>query len=227
MTSYLSTRLLSSFPRAARGTNTIHPFSVAASKQQPPKLQVGATTLQQLEEYKAQQKERRTQLHQAKVHRITSTLPNRRNIDKKYFLRNTFRAYFQKMEANHSFWEREAKRLQLPWNIKVGVMLERLPVVTPAVPDWEEDYLTLSDYLGGKTHKIYPKELGFADPTEYTAPTLEEIYGAFSSSFLFKDAVFQNWFLLNFILLLLRNKIRPGAKPDKAKQRGFFSCNTV
>jgi len=162
-----------------------HSFSSSSSSlsAQPPIFKVGSTTLQQLEEYKAQQKERRTQLHQAKVHRINSILPNRRNLEKKHFLRNQFRAYFQKIAAQHAFWDREANRLQQAWNIHVGVLIERLPIVTPSVPDWEEDFITLSDYLEGKTRKIYPKELGIADPSEYTPPTMEELYASLPEGF--------------------------------------------
>jgi hypothetical protein len=138
---------------------------------------VGATTLQQLQEHKQELKEKRTQLYQAKVHRATSILPNRRDPKKKYFLRNEFRAYFDKLSAQHAFWEREAKRLQSPWNIQVGLLLERLPIVTPPIPQWEDDFLTMSDYIDGKTVKIFPKELGMADPTDYTVPTMEELYG--------------------------------------------------
>ena len=77
---------------------------------------------------------------------------------------------------------RAAKREGKAWKIRVAVMVERLPVVTPDMEDWEREYKDLYDYL--LTYgKEYPEECGFMfapdKPEDHIVPTDEELIGEF------------------------------------------------
>ena len=60
----------------------------------------------------------------------------------------------------HNKLQRMAKKEGKPWRVRVAVMVERLPVVTPDVEEWEQDYNDLRDFLE-TFGKEYPAETGF------------------------------------------------------------------
>mmetsp|Transcript_24868 Transcript_24868/g.34756 ORF Transcript_24868/g.34756 Transcript_24868/m.34756 type:complete len:365 (-) Transcript_24868:219-1313(-) len=70
-----------------------------------------------------------------------------------------FDEWFNKRRVYQEIMERKARQAGKEWTLRVGVVLERLPVVTPDIPQWEEDYLDLRQLLD-TYGKAYPKELG-------------------------------------------------------------------
>lgn len=90
--------------------------------------------------------------------------------------RVVFRQWFEPLRQKQCFEDREARRLNLPWKIRVAAIIERLPVILPDKPQWEQEYMDLRDYLD-TFGKVYPKELGFM-PDDYQEvagnPTTEE-----------------------------------------------------
>mmetsp|Transcript_15592 Transcript_15592/g.18120 ORF Transcript_15592/g.18120 Transcript_15592/m.18120 type:complete len:348 (+) Transcript_15592:189-1232(+) len=123
---------------------------------------------------KSAAKQRRKEIHDAKIER-RSSLPQRRDKEKKNHNNKVFRSWFDKLTEQQAYLDREARRQGLPWKIKVAVMIERLPVVTPDMEDWELDYM----YLRAELDRYgiqYPKELGMDDPMETEVLTVEELY---------------------------------------------------
>jgi len=135
------------------------------------------SSMSRLEEYfelKAQRKQRRTELYNAKVERRTVRLPKRRNVEKRNYFRKQFRSWFDQVSRKQLFQDREARRLNLNWKLRVGVMLERLPVIFEDTPQWEEDYNILKAELM-RYDKVYPKELNMGDPMDRIVMTEKEI----------------------------------------------------
>ena len=60
---------------------------------------------------------------------------------------------------------RKARQAGMDWKIQVAVIVERLPVVTPDVEEWEQQYLDLRAYLDQFTWE-YPEELGMNEKEE-------------------------------------------------------------
>ena len=110
------------------------------------------------DEKKKAAKEHRRALYEKKVARQES-LKTRRGPNKGS-KKKQFREWFEPLRQAQLFQEREARRLNLPWKIRVATIIERLPVITPDKPKWQKDYVELRDYLD-TFGKIYPKELGF------------------------------------------------------------------
>ncbi len=126
------------------------------------------------DEKKKAAKEHRRFLYEKKMARQES-LKTRRGPNKGP-KRKQFRDWFEPMRQAQLFQDREARRLNLPWKIRVATIIERLPVILPDKPKWQKDYIELRDYLD-TFGKIYPKELGFqADDIAETMghPTTEE-----------------------------------------------------
>lgn len=126
------------------------------------------------DEKKKAAKEHRRFLYEKKMARQES-LKTRRGPNKGP-KRKQFRDWFEPMRQAQLFQDREARRLNLPWKIRVATIIERLPVILPDKPKWQKDYIELRDYLN-TFGKIYPKELGFqADDIAETMghPTTEE-----------------------------------------------------
>lgn len=82
----------------------------------------------------------------------------------------------------HNKLQRMAKKEGKPWRIRVAAMVERLPVVTPDVEEWEQDYIDLRDFLM-TFGKEYPAETGFMfapdKPEDHVVESDEELIGKF------------------------------------------------
>jgi hypothetical protein len=70
---------------------------------------------------------------------------------------------------------RQCKRLGLEWITQIAVVLERLPVVLPDKPQWEEDYDNLRDYLD-QFGRDYPVELFGKQEVETLEDLSDETY---------------------------------------------------
>mmetsp|Transcript_1469 Transcript_1469/g.1404 ORF Transcript_1469/g.1404 Transcript_1469/m.1404 type:complete len:378 (-) Transcript_1469:49-1182(-) len=128
------------------------------------------------QEKKEEAKKYRRALHEKKVSRQESLKTRRDGKTSRGSKRAAFREWFEPLRQKQSFEDREARRLNLPWKIRVAAIIERLPVVLPDKPKWEQDYMDLRSYLD-TFGKVYPKELGFM-PDDYAdiegSPTTEE-----------------------------------------------------
>ena len=134
-------------------------------------------TLEDLNVKKAAAKERRTELYNAQKARDEKYGKyGRRNKEKKSFLKNNFQAWYGSNASRQAWMEREAKRSNLGWKMRVGIMLERLPLVTPDEEQWEADYDTLRFELD-QYGPVLPKEIKLEDPIENESFTLEEMEG--------------------------------------------------
>ncbi len=156
------------------------------------------TTLKSYNEDKKRAKEYRTKLYNQRQKRIQS-LPHRRpepikdlgevnssseNDEgpkyKRGIKKAQFRSWFYLKKQNELYYNRLAKRLDQKWKVKVGLMIERLPVVTMDREEWEEEFMYLSAQLERETAAIYPKEIqGFDDPMDSEVLTFEELLGMF------------------------------------------------
>ena len=95
-----------------------------------------------------------------------------------------FREWFDRYRARQETMERKARQADLPWKVRVAAVVERLPVVLPDMPQWEEDFEELRGYLEGFGRE-YPKELNFTrelEEGEKHNMTLEELLGEFLAS---------------------------------------------
>lgn len=82
----------------------------------------------------------------------------------------------------HNKLQRMAKKEGKPWRIRVAAMVERLPVVTPDVEEWEQDYIDLRDFLM-TFGKEYPAETGFMfapdKEEDHIVESVEDLIGKF------------------------------------------------
>lgn len=100
---------------------------------------------------------------------------DRRDTVKKNHLKNLFRSWYDPYAGRQDYYEREARRRGQVWRHRVAVMLERLPIVTPDVETWEEEYDMLRSEMD-RWGKVWPKELGFMDPMDNEVLTREQLY---------------------------------------------------
>lgn len=148
-------------------------FSTKAATNNKPKKQ----TLQSYNETKLALKTYRTTLYNKKQDRITN-LSKRRQNSPKNVKKNAFHQWFNTKQKNECYFNRLAKRNNQSWKIKLGIMIERLPVVTEDKEDWEMDYLYMKANLDRERSLLYPKEIvGFSDTMDHEVLTIEEIYG--------------------------------------------------
>ena len=91
--------------------------------------------------------------------------------------RHQFREWFDKRRIFQEIMDRKARQFKLDWTIQAAAILERLPVVTPDMPQWEIDYYNIKAYLE-QFGKEYPDELGFSPGKGPVYMTEEEILGA-------------------------------------------------
>jgi hypothetical protein len=145
-----------------------------------PQTQTKHKTLQSYNEHKKSQKKYRTKLYQSKINRKQNILPNRRNKKSDPKLKNQkkkeFHNWFDIKRNNERYYMREARRLGKGWKVKVGIMLERLPVVTDEREDWELEYMYMKANYDRERSIVYPKEIeGFGDPMDKEVLTLEEL----------------------------------------------------
>lgn len=115
------------------------------------------SNLEKIFAQKAFEKQRRTNIYKDKISRRTR-LSLRRDNMKKNHLKCKFRMWFNSLTQRQFYLDREARRLGLIWKIKISALIERIPIITKTMPQWERDYLNLSAHLD-KNGKIYPTEI--------------------------------------------------------------------
>lgn len=113
---------------------------------------------------KANQKEVRRQRYQAKQERVAK-LATRREGRARDVKKQQFTEWYNKRRTYHEIMNRKARQAGMDWKIQVAVIVERLPVVTPDVEEWEQQYLDLRAYLDQFTWE-YPEELGMNEKEE-------------------------------------------------------------
>eukprot|EP00804_Cyclotella_cryptica_P007384 CCRYP_002605-RA/>CCRYP_002605-RA protein AED:0.04 eAED:0.04 QI:218/1/1/1/1/1/2/54/354 len=115
----------------------------------------------------------RYEQHQARLARLVT----RRDDSPKDVKKNLFRSWWDNELLYHAHLIRSAKKEGKPWRIRVAAMVERLPVVTPDEPQWEEDYMELRAYLD-TYGKEFPEETGFMPkdkPEDHIVESDEEL----------------------------------------------------
>ena len=136
-------------------------------------------SLEKLNAEKAAAKQRRTDRYNAKKERLEKyRTVGRRDEEKKNFLKNQFHNWYNATKSRQAWMNREAKRNKMDWKIRVGIMLERLPVVTPDEEQWEKDYERLRFELD-RYGPVFPKEFKMGDPMDAVWMTDEELEGKF------------------------------------------------
>ena len=148
-------------------------FSTKAKKQ----------TLQSYNDEKQAKKKYRTELYNKRQER-KANLPKRRNGPNSHVLKNAkkkeFRKWFDEKRNLELYYNRVAKRQNQQWKIKLGLMIERLPVVTQDMEDWELDYMYMKANYDREHSIVYPKEIeGFSDPMDSEILTIEEMIGSY------------------------------------------------
>lgn len=151
-------------------TTQQRPFSAA----KPKKKKDEAPTLS-YSERKTAAKQLRTQRYQAHQERL-ERLKTRRDNSPRDVKKNLFRGWYDKELKYHAYIMKQAKREGKPLRIRVAAMVERLPVVTPDMPQWEEDYYMLRTYLdtyGREMPGFMPDDKG----EDHIVETNEEMMG--------------------------------------------------
>eukprot|EP00573_Skeletonema_grethae_P004185 CAMPEP_0201709326 /NCGR_PEP_ID=MMETSP0578-20130828/58045_1 /ASSEMBLY_ACC=CAM_ASM_000663 /TAXON_ID=267565 /ORGANISM="Skeletonema grethea, Strain CCMP 1804" /LENGTH=366 /DNA_ID=CAMNT_0048198293 /DNA_START=99 /DNA_END=1200 /DNA_ORIENTATION=+ len=149
-------------------------FSAAKKKQAKTETKKKEPTYQ---ERKAAEKQLRRETWEKKQARL-ERLKTRRDASPKDVKKTAFRSWWDKELMYHNKLQRLAKKEGKPWRIRVAAMVERLPVVTPDVEEWEQDYIDLRDFL--MTYgKEYPAETGFMfapdKPEDHVVESDEEL----------------------------------------------------
>lgn len=174
---------------ARRGLITVHSQSTAKavssvlqSQSLPFSTKAKKQTLQTYKDEKKAKKEYRTKLYH-KAQERKSNLPNRRKDNpNRNVMKKAFRSWFDNKRNLELYWDRLAKRQNQEWKIKLGLMIERLPVVTEDDEDWELDYYYMKAHFDRERSIVYPKEIeGFSDPMDYEILTKEELMGVYFS----------------------------------------------
>lgn len=167
-----------SLAAAASSTTILQREFSAAKKKQATKENKNEPTYQ---ERKAAEKQHRRETYEKKQARL-ERLKTRRDNSPKDVKKTAFRSWWDKELMYHNKLQRLAKKEGKPWRIRVAAMVERLPVVTPDVEEWEQDYIDLRDFL--MTYgKEYPAETGFMfapdKPEDHVVESDEELIGKF------------------------------------------------
>lgn len=111
---------------------------------------------------KADLKEKRRKAFQQKQERL-ARLPYRRKGKLRNEKLNLFRSWFVKKRNWEFVQDRLAKKANKPWLIKVSILVERLPQITPDVPKWEQDFLDLRAYLDQFEGMKFPEDGPFKE----------------------------------------------------------------
>jgi hypothetical protein len=175
----ISARLIPSFQRSIQQHAIASTTSTGMSSVSlfGTKAKVKKDSLQTYKDEKKAKKEYRTQAMHKRQER-KANLKDRRNHSPKNVKKNAFRSWFDDKREIELYYNRAAKREQKLWKMKLGLMIERLPVVTDERNDWELDFLNMQANLDRERRPIYPKEIvGFEDPTDSKILTMEELYG--------------------------------------------------
>ena len=128
------------------------------------------------QERKAAAKKIRTERFQAKQERL-ERLKTRRDNSPKDVKKTLFRSWYDNELKYHAYLVQQAKKEGKPWKIRVAAMVERLPVVTPDMPDWEEDYEMLRAYLDTYGRELPDAFMPPDKPEDHIVPTDEELLG--------------------------------------------------
>jgi ADP-ribose pyrophosphatase YjhB (NUDIX family) len=131
-------------------------------------------------EKKQAEKQKRTERYNQKVARL-ERLKTRRDGKPLDLLKNKFREWFDKKRIYQEIQDRKARQENMEWDIQVAAIVERLPVVTPDKPQWEQDYIDLRTYLD-QFGKEYPPELGMPESDDF-AMTEEDLLAALPEGF--------------------------------------------
>ena len=153
-------------------------FAAAAASNKKAKKD---TSTQSYQERKDLAKEKRRQTYNTKQLRLQN-LKTRRSNSQKDVLKTKFRNWYDNELQYHNKLIRSAKKENKPWRIRVAVMVERIPVVTPDMEEWERNYIDLRDYIW-TYGKEYPEETGFMyamdSEEDHIVPSDEELIGKF------------------------------------------------
>jgi len=76
--------------------------------------------------------------------------------------RKLFDSWFSKKKIWNHIQERRARQAGMEWQIDCALIIERLPIVTPHMPQWARDWEDLRSYLDS-FGKDYPKELNLGE----------------------------------------------------------------
>jgi len=151
-------------------------FAAAAANKKASKDNTNNLSYQ---ERKDLSKEKRRQTYNTKQLRLQN-LKTRRDSSPKDVLKTKFRNWYDNELQYHNKLIRSAKKENKPWKIRVAVMVERIPVVTPDMEDWERKYINLRDYIW-TYGKEYPEETGFMyamdSDEDHIVPSDEELIG--------------------------------------------------
>ena len=127
------------------------------------------------------EKQKRTERYHAQQSRLEH-LKTRRANSPKDVLKTKFRTWYDNELKYHNVLLQRAKKEKKPWKIRVAVMVERIPIVTPDIPQWEREYNDLRDYIW-TYGKEYPEETGFMyamdKPEDHIVPSDEEMIGEY------------------------------------------------
>jgi hypothetical protein len=177
-----TTTIINSSSHSFTSTQSIKstPFSTKSSPSSSSSPKKEKQTLQSYNDQKQSLKQYRTNLYNNKQTR-QSNLPKRRLNSPKNVKKQIFHSWFNTKTQTELYYNREAKRNNQDWKMKVGIMIERLPVVTEDKEDWELDYMYMKAEYDRERAIVYPKEIaGFEnDPEETKVLTIEEIYGEY------------------------------------------------
>lgn len=156
-----------------------------------------ATTSMSYQDRKDAAKQKRRETYERTQTRLVN-LPTRRSHSEKDIKKKLFRSWYDGELLYHDHLLRSAKKANMGWRTRVTVMVERIPIVTEDMENWEKEYINLRDWL--LTYgKEYPEESGFMyamdKPEDHIVPTDEELLGKFWGLF-----VNQNHFIHTFML---------------------------
>ncbi|KAL7462434.1 hypothetical protein ACHAXS_002813 [Conticribra weissflogii] len=104
-------------------------------------------------------KQKRRDAYARKLARLDALKTRRDDKPDRGILKRTFMDWYSKEIEYHSILERKARQEGKPWKIRVAALVERLPVVTPDMEEWEREFVDLQEYLM-TFGKVYPPETG-------------------------------------------------------------------
>jgi hypothetical protein len=132
---------------------------------------------------KASLKQQRAQDYRRQLERRIQQ-QRRRDHAPKNVLKEEFRSWWDTRVAFEEKMDRKARQAQLPWQIQVAAVVERLPVVIPDKMEFEREFEDLQAYLSSHRGKEYPKEFMGTVSSGSERPvalTDEELIGEYSS----------------------------------------------
>jgi len=155
------------------------------------------------QERKDAAKQKRRETYERAQTRLAN-LSTRRSHSEKDIKKKLFRSWYDGELLYHDHLLRSAKKANMGWRTRVAVMVERIPIVTEDMDDWEKEYINLRDWL--LTYgKEYPEESGFMyamdKPEDHIVPTDEELLGKSSDVFFCKSKSFRSLSCVCFVYM--------------------------